>query len=186
MARIGIDLDDTITDIKDEMLKMAFIYDKTLRGKGIINNKSYFVGERFDWSSEEKNYFFKEYRLKIVENARVRDGVIETLKKLKELGHEIIIITARSRNYYNDPYKYTSNWLLKNNILFDELIVESSSKGESCKELKIDYFIDDYLNNCLDVKRFGIKSYLMYNGYDFKNQEIEVIYSFSEILNIIK
>lgn len=185
MARIGIDLDDTITDIKNEMLKMAIIYDKTLRGTGIIDNSSYLVGKKFDWTDEERDIFLKEYRLKIIENAMIREDAIETLKKLKEKSHEIIIITARNNKYYHDPYKFTYDWLIKNNVPFDKLITNATNKGLICKEMGIDYFLDDSIENCLDVKSFGIKSYLMYNGYDFKNKEIEVIYSFSDLLNII-
>ena len=50
---IGIDLDDTITDIQDDMLKLAIKYDNTLRGNGIVNKDKLFIAEKFDWSKEE-------------------------------------------------------------------------------------------------------------------------------------
>ncbi|MGN1352840.1 MAG: hypothetical protein ACI4WF_02100, partial [Bacilli bacterium] len=103
--KIGIDLDDTLTDIQDDLLNLAFKYDKTLRGKGIINFDKPFIGEKFDWSSEERDYFFKNYRLEVVKKARLRTNALETLNELKRRGYEIVIITARSDKYYSDPYQ---------------------------------------------------------------------------------
>ncbi len=49
------------------------------------------------------------------------------------------------------------NWLDKNNIEYDKLIVNAREKGMVCKNENIDLFIDDQLNNCLDVLKEGIK-----------------------------
>lgn len=185
---IGFDLDDTLTDIQDDLFKLAVEYDKSLRGKGIVNKDKIFIGEKFDWSQEERDYFLKNIRLKAVLNARVRDGVIETFKELKRKGYKIIIITARSNKYYDDPDKITINYLNKMGILYDKVITNSLDKYEVCKKENISYFIDDNLDNCLSVSKLNTKVFLLdiglYKDLNYKN--IIKIANIKEILKYMR
>lgn len=184
MARIGLDVDDTLTEIRNDMLKEAISYDKTLRGKGIINN-NYFIGKSFDWTDAEKDYFLKRYRKKIAINAPLRKDVVEVINKLKNEGHYIAIITSRKdEDYDNNALLKTTEFLTKNNIPYDELITNAKEKDKVCKKLNIDYFIDDSPIHVKSVLKIGIKAYLIYNGYDFK-ENIPIIYNFKELENII-
>lgn len=156
--KIGIDIDDTITDLQEDLLKEAIEYDKTLRNKGIIYPERQYIGQKFDWNEEEKEYYLGTLRWKVMNNAKIRDGVIETLNQLRKDGHEVIFITARSDRYHNDPYNATYNWLIENNIPFDKLITSALDKGKVCKEENIDVFIDDQEKNCLLVQNSGTKT----------------------------
>ena len=68
---IGIDIDDTLTDIRDELHKAAYDYAKSL-GKNIIVNNNYIENEnngneyqqKYGFTDEELKYFLKVIRRK--------------------------------------------------------------------------------------------------------------------------
>ncbi len=179
---VGIDLDDTITDMKKLMQDEALKFDKSINGKGIIDNTKYLVGEQYDWNEEEKDRFFKEYRVHAIENAKVREDVNQVLKKMLKLGYKIIIITARSSKYYENPYEYTKNWLNKHKIPYTKLIVNATSKKDVCKKENVSIFLDDMPNNCLEVSKLdNVKVYIMDNGNNLCEQkEIKRVKNFEE------
>lgn len=185
---IGIDLDDTITDIQDEMKEYASVFDQENNGHGIVNPNKYLVGEMYNWSDEMKNKFFSTYRKNIIMHARVRQDVEKIFSKWQSLGYKIIIITARNSKYYDNPYLDTYKWLKEHNVPFDELIVESKNKKEICYRLNIDYFVDDMPNNCISVNELeNVQVFIMHNGNNnCNNKEIFRINNFEEMDNIIK
>jgi len=184
--RIGIDIDDTITFIKDDLEEAAINYDKSLGNSGKFLNDNYYVGKRFNWSKEEYSYFMGEVRKQVVNNAKLRPGLIEVLTKLKEMGHEIIIITARSNCYYKYPYNMTINWLKKEQIPYDKLILPSVNKKKDCLREKIDIFLDDDINNCLSVSSAGIKTFIMDNVDNYlENKDIVRVYDFYDFFDKI-
>lgn len=83
-----------------------------------------------------------------------RFNAVEAINRLRKEG---IIITTRDSEFHDDLYLLSKNWLDKNNIEYDKLIVNAREKGTVCKNENIDLFIDDQLNNCLDVLKEGIK-----------------------------
>lgn len=162
---IGIDLDDTITYTYDYMLKEAFKYDQEIGGNGIIDEKQYLIGDQFGWNEEQKRIFFKKHRINAIEKAKVRPYVKSILNKLIKLGYKIVIITARSSEYYDNPYEYTKKWLKKNNIPYNKLIVNCNNKKETCIKENIDVFLDDMPKNCNSVLEISnIDVYMMDNG----------------------
>ena len=52
------------------------------------------------------------------------------INKLKEEGHEINFITARSTFDMEEPYDQTKKYLEQNNIKYDNLYVNSLKKEE--------------------------------------------------------
>lgn len=107
---------------------------------------------------EELKHFLGDIQEEITNNAIPRPGAVEAINKLKEEGHEIYIITARDNEFHEYPYMLSKNWLDNNNIEYDKLIVNARGKASVCKNEKIDIFIDDQLNNCLEVSKEGIKT----------------------------
>ncbi|MCI8392321.1 MAG: hypothetical protein HFJ23_00125, partial [Clostridia bacterium] len=79
----------------------------------------------------------------------------ETISKLRKAGHEVYIVTARDSEFHDNPYKLSKEWLDKNNIEYDKLIVNARDKAKICKDEKIDVFIDDKTSNCIDVSNIG-------------------------------
>lgn len=67
--RIGIDIDNVISNFDETLLNEYLLHDKDLRGNGIINkNADYIRKGMFDWSSEEEKYFYKNNIERIAKN----------------------------------------------------------------------------------------------------------------------
>lgn len=162
--KIGIDIDDTLTDIKQELEQEARKYAKQLGKKeqnisGITNKNDGNIWQRkYGFTYEELKYFLKEIQESVTKKARPREKAKEVIEKLKQKGHKIYIITARDSEFHDDPYQLSKDWLDKNEIEYDKLIVNAREKAHICQQEKIDVFIDDQLNNCLAVSNIGIKT----------------------------
>lgn len=58
--RIGIDIDNVISNFNETLLNEYLLHDKRLRNSGIINkNAEYIRKGMFDWSLEEEEKFYK-------------------------------------------------------------------------------------------------------------------------------
>ncbi len=190
--RIGIDIDNTITEVQEELNKAAYEYAIKL-GKNIdneennledIKNNGDLYKKKFEFNYEELKYFLKNIQEEITNNAKPRVDSVEIIKKLREDGHKIFIITARDSEFHDDPYLLSKKWLDKNNIEYDKLIVNAREKGIVCKNENIDVFIDDQLNNCLDVSKEGIKVIRISNE-NSNNKNIVDLSSWSKIYEVI-
>lgn len=161
--RIGIDIDDTIactTGLTEIEMKKRFSNDISFQNKKI------------DYNSEDIISFFKEKGDYLLLNVEPKKDAVSVINKLKNKGHEIFFITTRNSFYFNDPYALSYEWLMKNNFLFDELIVNANDKKEICKKYNIDIFIDDNVYHYQSVLNSNIKSYLFTSS---NNKEINVI-----------
>lgn len=189
--RIGIDIDDTLTDIKDELYQAAANYAISL-GKKIepINNfeDKHNNGNKwqevFHFNYQELRYFLKEIQEEITKKATPREYVVDAIRKLKKDGNEIIIITARDSEFHDNPYKYSKDWLDKNNIYYDKLVVNKRDKKKACIEESIDLFIDDSESNCLAVESAGIKSIKV--GNNRSNRNLTFFNDWKDIYNYIQ
>lgn len=197
--RIGIDIDDTLTDIKDKLDNAAFEYAKTLnkdveKGNLKINN-TYNNGniyqKVFNFTYKELKYFLGTIQEEITKNSIPRPYCADVIKKLHNDGNEIYIITARDSEFHENPYLQSEIWLNKNNIYFDKLIVNARDKKKVCLENEIDLLIDDNISNCLNVSSSGIPTLTIsnnsenYNGIrNFNNWK--QIYNFLSKANIFK
>lgn len=190
--KIGIDIDNTLTDVQEQLNEAAYNYAIKL-GKEIdysviledINNNGSFYKEKFKFSYDELKYFLKYIMEEIISRAEPRAGVVETIKKLKKEGHKIYIITARDSEFHDDPYLLSKNWLDKNNIEYDKLIVNAREKAPVCIEENIDLFIDDQLNNCIEITKEGIQTIRISN--DKENfASIETVDNWEQIYTYIQ
>lgn len=58
--RIGIDIDNVISNFNDALLNEYLLHDKELRNSGVINkNAEYIRKGMFDWSENEETFFYK-------------------------------------------------------------------------------------------------------------------------------
>lgn len=189
---IGIDIDNTITEVQDKLNQSAYEYAIKL-GKNINNAENSFEDiknngdtykKKFQFSYDELKYFLKNIQEEITNNAVPREKAVEVISKLKKLDHKIYIITARDSEFHDDPYNLSKNWLDKNNIEYDKLIVNAREKAPVCKDEKIDLFIDDQLNNCLDIAKIGIKTIRISNDKK-QYKDIITFENWDEIYNYI-
>lgn len=162
--KIGIDIDDTLTEIEDELLDAAYQYAMGL-GKTVLDHRTQFLDRHndggiyqkvFGFDDNELKYFLANIQESITNSALPRPGVVETIKRLKEDGHHITIITARDSEFHEDPYTQSKTWLDKHNIMYDKLIVNARDKQIACKNEGISLLIDDSIGNCERVREIGV------------------------------
>lgn len=188
--KIGIDIDNVISNFDEELLKAYVEHDKELRNTGIINkNAPYIRKNMFDWSEQEENEFYKSNIERIAINLKSIEGASKYIKKLKKDGHVIYIISGRDNGEYTDPYKMTEDWLKKYDIVYDKLFLvdayNSHSKTEICLNYNVEIMIDDSKKMCKDVTEHGIKAIIMDTPYNRDTNEFERVYSWEEIYNMI-
>lgn len=167
--RIGIDLDDTICRTTEMVHKKVeeFADKKNLNPLDIMNDEYL------------KQEFFDEYLEEIYENAEIKRDVAKVIKRLKNKGNEIYIITARENSFAKtkrDVKIITEEWLSKNNIEVDEIITASygEDKAKACREYKIDLMIDDDPYNYKKIISTGCKCLLFDDRgkYDLKRDYV--------------
>ena len=162
--RIGIDIDNVISNFNEMLLETYLIHDKELRNTGIINpNAKYIRTGMFDWSNEEELSFYKD---------NIEGIAKEYIDRLHNDGHLIYIITGRDNGEYSEPYNMTKKWLDENNIYYDNLILTDAydihAKSLECLKNDIDIMIDDSVRICSDLITSGITTILMDTPYNRK------------------
>lgn len=153
--RIGIDIDGVLTDIEQWQLDYGskFYFEKY--GKEIQNNEGYETTDIFKVDSKLDDEFWTEYFKDYSTNVDVRKLASEVIKKLKQDGNEIYIITARgsflshSANVmlFEENKNIVLEWLRKNEIEYDKIIFSPEDKLSICLENNIDVMIEDKVDN---------------------------------------
>ena len=82
--KIGIDIDNVISNFNDELLKEYLKHDKELRNTGIINKDVFIRYGMFDWTEKEETEFYKNSIERIAIKLKPIHRATETIKKLKE------------------------------------------------------------------------------------------------------
>lgn len=189
---IGVDIDDTLTDIRDEVgaaaLKYAQSLNKDIDETKVVwdkNNNGSSFKERYNFNYDELLYFFGNIQENITKKAKPREDVVDVIKKLREDGHKIYIITARDSEFHNNPYELSKTWLNKNNIEYDKLIVDARDKEKICREQNVEIFIDDKLSNCMQISNENIVTIRITN-YTEQHQNIVNKKNWKEIYEYIK
>ena len=114
--------------------------------------------------------------------ARV-NNINETIRKLKQEGYGIYIVSGRNNGEYSNAYKMTTEWLEKQKIEYDKLIFSKASKEKKSKEIlenKIDLMIEDSTRISLDLISNGIKVYTINTRYNQKDQTLDRVSKWKE------
>lgn len=185
--KIGIDIDNCISNFDDVLLEEYLKHDKELRNTGIINDKPHHITVgMFDWSKEENDEFYYNNIQRIAMSLKPLNNAKEVIDKLKADGNEIYIITSRDNGEYINPEKMTREWLEKYDIYFDKLILTGRyEKGPACKENNIDIMIEDSIKNCEDIENNGVKCYIMNTRYNQEETRFERVKRWNEIYSKI-
>lgn len=163
---IGIDIDDTISDTYACIFPYAQKYTIEDLNKNINevdrNCITHMYVEAFHkWNEKQRKDFLDKYYETILLNVRPKLFAVETINKLKEEGHKIVLITARFPSDKFDVKELTLKWLQDNKINYDELILNAQDKVEVAKNKNVDVFIDDSIKNCTEMAETQIKTYIM-------------------------
>ena len=187
--KIGIDIDNVISNFNDTLLTEYLLHDKELRNSGIINkNADYIRKGMFDWNEDEETNFYKNNIERIAKKLGVIEGAKEYIDKLHDDGHIIWIITGRDNGEYIEPYNMTKRWLDENNIYYDNLILTNAydkhAKTKQCLEHNIVIMIDDSVRICSDCIENGITTILMDTPYN-KYSNIQRVKSWKEFYRYV-
>ena len=192
---IGIDIDDTISETFETLLPYAQKYTiEDLKIKSEINMNQDFLDHFYivkmnGWKEEEAISFWNKYYGEILKKVNIKKFAAEVINKLKQEGNKIYFITARWDMPNDNIQEITKQWLKKNNVEYDELIINASDKLQLIKEKNIDVFIDDSFKNCKNIaENSNTKVYMMTSRVNgtFNHEKITRVYSWPEIYSLIK
>ena len=188
---IGIDIDDTLTNTSELLLAYAQKYDYEVlkRRLPLDKNKAYTIinggslEAGMNWSAKQASDFKDLYHSLVLENAPMKPFAKEVIDKLREEGNQIIFVTARNNkgDRISNSYQISKKLLDKNNIKYHKLITECSDKLSVCLENKIDLFIDDKIETCLELNSGKINTFLMNTPFNNPLDEKNIVRVFSWI-----
>ena len=186
--KIGIDLDGVVFDTEKEFRIYSELYDMLeLKQNSKRDNHALNFQERFAWSKEEIEGFLKKYHKKIITEANYIPGAEVILKKLKEEGNELIVITARG-GLNKEMIPITKERLEQEKMdIFDRYYWGVENKAEICIAENI--MIDDFNKNCERIANEKIKVIYLKDApsYDLEeNKYIKTLYNWGEIYRYIK
>ena len=186
--RIGLDIDNVITDFDKKILDEFYKEDKNKRNSGIVDSNGNWIKNCFDWSEEEVQEFFNKNMEEFAKVFEPRENAKYYMDKLLQDGHKLYLISHRVYPHYNTPYDTTLNWLKENEINYTKLILsESTNKTKECKEYNIDIMFDDVRTNCHQLLESGIKTYLMATNYNTRNAEgLNIVNNWEELYKVVK
>lgn len=185
--RIGLDIDNVITDFDKKILKKFYKEDKNKRNNGIVNPNGNWIKNMFDWSKDEVENFFNQNMQDFAKDLEPRKDAKYYMDKLLKEGHSLYLISHRGYPHYTCPYKITEEWLKNNHINYTKLILsKTTDKSRECKENNIDVMFDDVRSNCRQLQENGIKCYLMGTKYNQKKLKgLKLVKNWKELYEVI-
>ncbi len=157
---IGIDIDDTITETSEFLMPYVAEYFSI--------DIDYLKKNNICYNNLPKEYREKEVEFgkstfgKVLLDVKLKPNAKKTIDKLKEEGHKIVIITARDKTIYDDPFGFTAKQLEKLGIKYDKLVC-SFDKRQTCIDEKIEFFVDDCIENLNKVEH-SVGKVLLFNS----------------------
>lgn len=187
--KIGIDVDGVILDYEKELLMKAEIFDmEKCRGNGKVHLDAYLAQDKYDWTENEKKQFIQENLAEISQNATIMAGAKYVLDKLKKMGHELIILSARGIEG-DELINVATDKFCQANIQFDKYCWKEKNKLKVCQEEKIDIMIDDNSVTCQKMAEHEIKTLYFrgIRGWDLEEGEyLKEVSNWGEVYRFIK
>lgn len=188
---IAIDIDDTMTNLRAHFVNMITKEFKKNNDTRYIDKTERLFQTMTDWNGSECDDFIKLNSKELFADILPKNDVVDVLNRLKREGHTLVVISARSKLFFNDPYELTFEWLNKNNIPFDKLIIAAEEKQQFCLDNNIDILLDDSTSVLSKVYDAGVKVVMMrvphnkiQDDYDFDSVEnFEQFYDYINKLN---
>ena len=189
--RIGIDIDGVLTDVEQFTIdyETKFCYENNLTYK--IKPNEYDDSKAFCISEENSEKFWNKYIKYYATEYRARDFASEVIRKLKEDGHEIYIVTARNEwgltgEDYGKMKEFVREWLKKNDIYYDKILHTEETNLTYCVGNYIDIMIEDKPENVKEISaKMPVLCYNCNYNADIKGKNITRVYSWYDIYNKI-
>ncbi len=142
--KIGIDIDNTITDTLPVLKEYCKRYNDTVVKRNLqLHEDGVASYNLYDWTQEENMDFCIRYLEEVVLQAEVKESAREIIERLKNEGHNINIISSRAVPMFKTPYETTEKFLREKGIVYDKLLVGRIEKKSSCIENELDVLIED-------------------------------------------
>lgn len=181
--KIGVDIDGVLTIFENYKWAYQEYYDLfKIKGRGLVSPFDY-AYNLYDWDKEQKEVFWRDYQKYVIEDIAMQPLANYIIKKLREDGHMIYLITnRRPKECHGKMIELTENWLKKNDISYDSLTNNVDNKLDACKSLKIDVYIEDKPENILSVAS-EIPVFCLHASYnaECKGKNITRVFSWPEI-----
>ena len=186
---IGIDIDDTIANTSQTTLAYAHKYVLEVLKRPIQMNE--YTGNSIvsslktllNWTTEEIYGFWEKHYEIIIKETTPKEFASETIKQLSK-NNKIILITSRLELFSNKIEDITKEWLKKNDIYYDKLIMNAEDKLKPIKENDIKLFIDDNCKHCTISANANIKTLMMdtKSNEKLKDEKIIRVYTWPQIM----
>lgn len=163
--KIAVDIDDTLSTLDRLKAGTAYLVRQGLPVK-VKDGNAHLLRGVFDWTEEEAIAFLRGGGITLFTDAPVRDGARETLARLRAEGHEIVILTARTKEWFRNAEKVSRDWLEKRRIPYDEIVTDEDEKGRYCLEHGIGIIVDDNLQTCIDAQALGVNAVLFVDKHN--------------------
>ena len=193
--RIAIDIDGVLTNVEQFVLDYM---SKFCVENGIdyhVGKSTYGGNETFGLNKEQGDAFWDKYLIYYAENEKARPFASEVIKKFKEDGHEIYILTARWTSNRDDEVgrrmrEIVKNWLKESDIVYDKLIFSKAAKEKKSQEVldyEVDVMIEDSPSNIMDLSKIiPVICYDTQYNRECVGKNIIRCYSWYDILKTIR
>lgn len=198
--RIGIDIDGVLTDLESYIADYGIKYcvENNLTYK--ITPGYYEEKKLLGISSENEEKMWNKYLKYYATEYKARDFAAEVIKKLKEEGHEIYLVTARNEwglagDDYGKMKEFVKKWLDDNDIYYDRIIYTNDEMQKDIKSSKVKYCVGNYIDIMIEDSPKNIKEIskkipvLCYHAnYNERTvgRNIKRVYSWYDIYNKIQ
>lgn len=179
--KIGIDIDDTLTDTKSlqKVYWGEYVqnHKSNIYDKNIPDNINHFGDPYIDefWNLYRERLFFPN----------IKEYASDIIKQLRRDKHIIYIITSRHKSDYKNLINDLENMFKTNDIEYDKIVTDVKDKGLFLAKNDIDILIDDDIRHCKSVINYG-KSAILFNNLpnynDYMTDDWREIY---KIINLI-
>ena len=182
--RIAIDIDDTLTESFDYFQPCVAEYfgvsPEQLRKEEIS-----YSNLPQEWKDRELD-FCRTYYDRLAAETPFKPDAAWGVAQLRQMGHNITILTARTTDFYTDPVATSARELANGGISYDSLVC-TLDKGTACREMGIHLLIDDMPHNCDAAASQGCKT-LLFTGQG--NRQLQTnhprVASWQEIVNAVQ
>ena len=179
--KIAIDIDDTLTNTKDNQIKLWKEYTKNNPNSKYTEQLPNDINE-FD-VGEYITTFWNTYREQLSFESTYKKDTSIIIDKLKKDGHELCIVTSRPDDRYTNLKERISKALKENNINIDTIHTNARDKGSYCKEHNFNLLIDDNIKQIESAKAHGLQAILFNKDKSYKGLQTT---TWKELYNIIK
>jgi len=177
---ICIDIDGTITDPYFWLDKAADYFKIKVKHEEF---KEYEFSKALGISEKDYNSFYEKYKYKYHMEDVLRIGTRDVINDLY-MNDKVYFVTARDKSLQDITYKYLKNKEIHFHGLY---LLGTHYKLDKAEELKCDVFIEDNLNNALQLSKAGFKVLLIDTTYNRVSTDLGIkrVYNWIDIYDEI-